>query len=63
MPKKKTPKKKKDMLLSGGKGGDTSKKTTELTAEDLRVIRAKDPDRYKKLVKAGKAGLDLLERE
>ena len=55
--------KKKAILLSGGGGGDGVPKLKELTAEDSRVIRQKDPRRYERLVKEGKIGLDLLDRE
>ena len=62
-PPKKALKKKGAMLLERGGGGDSIPKPKELTAEETRVIRTKDPARYKRLIKAGKAGLDLLERE
>ena len=57
------PKKKKSMLLSGGGGGDGVPKPKKLTAEEAKVIREKNPRRYKKLIKEGKLNLDLLERD
>ena len=60
-PKKKG--KKKSMLLKGGGSKDSVPKPKQLTAEEVRVIRETDPRRYERLVKDGKTGLDLLDRE
>ena len=60
-PKKKG--KKKSMLLKGGGTKDSVAKPKQLTAEEVRVIRDKDPRRYARLVKEDKIGLDLLDRE
>lgn len=62
-PIKKAPRPKKDMLLAGGGSQGGTPKPKQLTAEELRVIRSSNPARYKILVKEGKAGLDLLDRE
>jgi len=55
------PKKKKSMLLDGGGGGDGVPKSKKITAEEARVIREKNPRRYKKLIKEGKLNIDLLD--
>jgi len=58
----KKPAKKGSLLLSRG-GGEGTPKPSKLTAEDVRIIRNKDPKRYKQLIKDGKVGMDVLDLE
>lgn len=60
-PTPKKPGKKTSMLLTSKGSGDGVPKPKKLNADDLRIIRTKDPRRYERLVKDGKAGLDLLD--
>jgi hypothetical protein len=55
--------KQESILLTGGGSSEAPAKPKEITAEEARIIRTKNPKRYEQLVKEGKVGLSLLDRE
>jgi hypothetical protein len=57
------PVKKESILLTSSGGNNAPAKPTTMTAEELRIIRNRNPRRYEQLVKSGKAGLSLLDEE